>query len=186
MTLQFSQHFQLSHQFGLQQLNLTQTKGDTMEIFKDLKGREWRLQITVGTIRKVRSVLGLDLYDVSSEGFIQVIVDETEKLIDMFYLILEDQAKELGVDGQGFAEGFSGEVIDEATTAFLDELTNFFPRSKREPVKKLLAKTQKLVSIATERMMEKIDDINEKEIVDMAMANMKIPSTASSTEQQDT
>lgn len=157
-----------------------------MEIFRDLKGREWRLQITVGTVRKVRSVLKLDLYDVSSEGFIKVIVDDTEKLVDMFYLLLEDQAKELDVNEQSFAEGFGGDTIDEATTAFLNELTNFFPQSKREPAKKILAKTRKLVGMATEKLMQKVDQLDENEILDMAMESMNTQSKTSSIESQVT
>ena len=41
-----------------------------MHTFEDLRGKKWNLSLTVSAVRRVRSSLALDLYDLGDEGFI--------------------------------------------------------------------------------------------------------------------
>ncbi len=144
-----------------------------MRIVKDLQEREWELVITVGTVKRVRSKTGLDIYKIEGGDFIDTIVNDPEKFCDMFWAILEKQAIEKGVSELEFAEGFGGEVIEDLTNAFLEELTDFFHPSKRAPMKAALAKTQKLVEMAGKRVEAEIQGMDLEKEVDTVMEHMK-------------
>lgn len=147
-----------------------------MRVIKDLKGREWELQITVGTVKRVRSYCDLDLYNIGDSGFIKIIIDEPIKLIEMFWTIFEDQAKAKEIDEKEFCEGWAGDIIDEATKIFLDELIEFFPEKKRQPARKLLEKLEALAIKAYSRVEAECDSLSEEDMnvaLDTATENMK-------------
>ena len=158
-----------------------------METFKDLKGRQWELSITVSAIKRVRSALHLDITNLGEDGFIGILANDPEKMVDMFWVLLKAQAQtmswrekevegeelpepKVGVDEVEFGEGFAGDVIDEAVLAFTEELTNFFPEKKREATRKLFTKTGKVVEKGFQKIETEIDNMNVDEILDKAFS----------------
>jgi len=144
-----------------------------MKIIKDIKGREWKLQITVGTIKRVRGELDMDLYNIGDDGFITTIIDDPVKLVELLWLMFEDQAKEEGISAEDFLYGFAGDEIAIATNLFLEELTDFFPPSKRKPARDLLAKIQRLAEKAYKKVEVMVEEIDEDAVIDTVMETMK-------------
>lgn len=113
-----------------------------MHVFADALGRRWQIAINVFAVKKVRAVLAVDLntlLDDKMQGLSSLIRDPA-KLCDVLYVLCETQAKELKVSDEEFGRGLYGDVIGEATEAFVEELIDFFPDPKaRESLRKIMA-----------------------------------------------
>ncbi len=155
-----------------------------MKTFKDLKDRTWNLSITVAAVKRVRSGVNIDITDFGKDGFIGTLANDPEKMVDMFWVLLEAQAEKIkwqeevegkkedriGVSQEEFGEGFAGDVIDEATKAFIDDLTDFFPEKKREATRKLFKKTGQVVEKGFQKVEAEIDNLNVDEILEKAFS----------------
>ncbi len=144
-----------------------------MRVIKDLKGREWELQITVGTIKRVRSKLDMDLYKIDDKNFIKTIFDDPIKLIELIWVILEDQVKEKEISEIEFCEGWAGEAIEVATDLFIEELIEFFPPKKRQPLEKWWKMARSVELKILKKAEEEVLNIDENQILDTVLANMK-------------
>lgn len=106
-----------------------------MQIFKDRDGREWQVVLNVFQMKRVRAALGVDLINVielDKDG--QVRVDMIDKiandpclLVDILWVLVQDQARTLNVTDEQFGTALAGDAIESATKAFLDELVDFSP-----------------------------------------------------------
>ncbi len=147
-----------------------------MRVIKDLKDRKWELQITVGTVKRVRSLCDIDLYDITDGGFLNILIDDPVKFIDLLWVVFEEQAEKHEVTEEQFGQGWAGEVVDEATKLFLEELVNFFPEKKRRPTKKILEKFEMLAEKASKRAEVEVDSLTEADMdihLDTEMEKMK-------------
>lgn len=144
-----------------------------MRVITDLKKRQWDILITVGTVKRVRRALDLDIYDIAKEGFLKAIIEDQIMLVDMFYVICQKQAEKEGVTDIEFGESFDGNHIDKAVAIFLEALVDFFPQSRRDAVRKALAKTLELAERTGEKIVESLDKVDIEKQADMVMGNMK-------------
>ena len=111
-----------------------------MRNFKDNRGRSWQIALNVYEMKRVRSVLGVDLVNVialGKDGKVQVdlidrIANDPCLLVDILWVLVEAEAKEQGVSDVDFGSSLAGAAIEEATRAFLDELVDFFPNAPSE------------------------------------------------------
>ena len=115
-----------------------------MRNFKDNRGRSWQIALNVYEMKRVRSILGVDLVNVialGKDGKVQVdlidrIANDPCLLVDILWVLVEAEAKEQGVSDVDFGSSLAGAAIEEATKAFLDELVDFFPGARRLFLKK--------------------------------------------------
>lgn len=122
-----------------------------MKTFKDNQNREWIVTLNVAMMKDIRSQLGLDLINVitlDSKGDIKVdlidkIVNDPCLLVDILWVICSHQAKEEEITDIDFGSSMAGEAIEKATSAFLDELVDFFPGAKRLFLKKAVDLSRK-------------------------------------------
>ena len=128
-----------------------------MAKFSDAKDREWIVDVTVGTIKKVRKALDIDLADPSGAD-VNRMVDDPVLLVDTLWLLCEDQAKEKKITDEDFGRGLVGDPIELATTALLDAVADFFPGPKRSLLRKATEKMTAIRRKAEAIAMEKIDD----------------------------
>ena len=125
-----------------------------MAAFEDKTGRVWAVDITVGTVKRVRSLLGEDLMDVVGGGdLLERIVSDPVLLADMLYVICRPQAELENVTDDDFGAALAGDAIDAATKAFLEGLTDFFPQRRARLMKIALQKMETLQNKA-EAMVE--------------------------------
>ena len=128
-----------------------------MKTFTDNAGRSWNISVTVDAVKRVRSLLDVDLTEAASGKLIQQLADNPVLLCDVIYCIVKPQADEREITDEDFGRAMAGDAIDQATTAFLEDLVNFFPSRKREMLQKVLVKLKNLEAIAAEVVNKRLD-----------------------------
>lgn len=104
-----------------------------MHRFKDTEGREWLIVIKLGTLVRLRDQFQLDFLKdertlAAAIGRLQM---EPELLARTLFLLVGKQAVDQGVIEADFFDVLAGDVIADATKAFIDELAFFFQNSPR-------------------------------------------------------
>lgn len=130
-----------------------------MKVFKDNSGREWKVAITVETVKRVRSLCGVNLLDavkIEKDGvnadLIDQIANDPVLLVDIIYCVCRPQAEAEGVTDVQFGESMTGETVETATDALLEELINFFPEAKKKVLRLILDSVKRLKSQANTAM----------------------------------
>lgn len=140
-----------------------------MASFKDGKGRVWTLDITVLTLRRVKSDTGVDLLEVlgPNAALLRRIYDEPLLLASVLWSIarVTNRAQADEVTEDGFMEQLAGDVLDQATHALLEAIVSFFPSPKD---RKNLAAVLK----ATDEAMDKAREMAAKELEGLDVAAM--------------
>lgn len=138
-----------------------------MKVFKDNAGRTWTISVNVAAIKRVSSLVGVNLLDAAGGKLIQSLISDPVKLVDVLYALCQPEAVRLGVTDEQFGEAMAGDAIDLATTAMLEDLADFFPQARdRDRAKRVLrlinqmtAKTQDALDLKltqTEPQIEKL------------------------------
>jgi hypothetical protein len=108
--------------------------------FIDASGREWSIVVNVGTAKLVRDLTQVDLFNLfSSEA--QRVFSDPILLVNVLYVLVSSQCKERAVTEESFGESLYGDAIENASTAMLEEVANFFPSGRRQIALKTLQKT---------------------------------------------
>jgi len=116
-----------------------------MTPFADDNGREWRIHLTLGKVKEINDIIGLDLlapWDGKA-------VDAVTKNIFQFAKIMalavrfDDKADAAG-QGEALADGLRGEGLDRAIIAFWRDLSHFFVGQQRTAFVTLIAKAMEM------------------------------------------
>jgi hypothetical protein len=100
-----------------------------MQTFTDIHGRTWTVAITIGTVKRVKARLGIDMLD--AETFMKQAQDFIA-LCDLMYVICQDEAEKQGISDEQFGHSFAGPVIREAYNALMEAFFAFQPDPKSE------------------------------------------------------
>lgn len=129
--------------------------------FTDTAGRSWAVSVNVASLKRVKEALGVDLADVVGEdgGVIARLASDPALLVDVLYVLCRSQAAETGVSDEQFGEAMSGDVLADATDAFVEALIQFFPHAPtRENLRKYVATLEslrdKVARIGAERLAD--------------------------------
>ena len=128
-----------------------------MKTFTDNAGRSWNISVTVDAVKRVRSLLDVDLMQAAAGKLIQELADNPVLLCDVIYCIVKPQADAKEITDEDFGKAMAGDAIDQAISAFLEDLVNFFPSRKREMLQKVLVKLKNLEAIAAEVVNKRLD-----------------------------
>ncbi len=152
-----------------------------MQVFKDNEGRAWVIQIHVAAIKKCRALLDVDLPNLMEDGFTKLAatVADVVKLIDILYVLCQDQANERKVTDEDFGRAMWGDVMESASNAFIKELIDFFPGAlRREGLLKVMEASkdvQDKISIHNQTILNQIDtEAVAKQVIAEASAKMLI------------
>ena len=140
-----------------------------MPTFTDTAGRAWTVVVTVSGIKRVRDLLSVDLLDVANGDLLSRLADDPVLLVDVLYALLKPEADARGVTDEDFGRALVGGVLDEASSALMKGLLDFFPSAQR--------------ARALARMVRKIEE-NEAAVAEARTALASI-SGASSTNSPD-
>lgn len=99
-----------------------------MPTFKDINGREWKVEWDGLLLADVLTETGVDLADLSAGG-IATIEQESPKLVRVLTVLLRDEIKEAKLSDRQFSKGIRGNVFKEAFAAVLGAAADFFPQS---------------------------------------------------------
>ena len=154
-----------------------------MATFTDKVGRVWTVEISVDTVKRVRTVLDIDLLSIADResDVLEKLLDDPVMLCNVLFVVVEPQAKEAGVSDEDFGRSLFGDVLDDATKAFLMGLADFFPRRRRELLKAALSKVDEVVDrlsdLAEKRLTSGELDRELEKVVESALAKFGSSST---------
>jgi NAD-dependent oxidoreductase involved in siderophore biosynthesis len=129
-----------------------------MKTFKDNAGRTWTVGIDVAAIKRVRSLLDVDLMGAVEGKLLERLVSDPVLLCDVIYVVCKPEADAQNVSDEDFGRAMAGDAIEHATTALLEELVDFFPQGKRRVLHKALAKLQAVEARAVEYAQARLED----------------------------
>ena len=128
-----------------------------MKTFTDNTGRAWTVVVNVDAIKRVRDLAGVNLLEVVEGKLIDKLVGDPVLLCDVVYALCKEQADAKSVSDREFGVAMSGDAIDSATGAVLEELVDFFPQGRRRLLSKALAKLRKLEHATLEAAEARLD-----------------------------
>jgi len=112
--------------------------------FKDDLGRPWTIDITAGTMLRVKSLTGFSFdslippLDAKEKGNelapIESFIDDTEQFFGVLVAILKPAIEKAGITDEQFLDGFRGEGTTCCVASFLEALGDFF----RNPAKRTI------------------------------------------------
>ncbi len=129
-----------------------------MRKFNDNKNRGWILEINVGAIKRVRDLAKIDLLDMENGRIFERLIDDPVALCDVIYVLVKIQADEKGITDEDFGQSMAGDAIEDATTAMLEELVDFFPGPRRAILKKALGKLRTVQKLMIETANKELDN----------------------------
>lgn len=144
-----------------------------MPSFKDNKGRSWLVELDAPTVQKIRrdtcgisgcrhrpltnsQCEGVDLWDLSGKSFQKMDFD-TVLMVDVLWLICEEQAIARDISEMDFAKALRGEVLPEATNAMLKASVESLDPTKRRFLERAAATRHRHEELALNRTIEKIE-----------------------------
>lgn len=126
-----------------------------MKTFKDNSDRGWNVAINVESIKRVKTLLGVNLLDVLDEGgkLLARLHDDPLFLVDALYCVCKPEADQRQVTDEDFGRAMFGDAILHGAEALLEELADFFPDARRraairEVMHKMRATAERLLDHA--------------------------------------
>ncbi len=99
--------------------------------FTDTADRTWTVVVNVSGIKRVRDLLQVNLLDVANGDLLSRLADDAVLLVDVLYALLKPEADGRGVSDEDFGRALAGGVLDEAASALMKGLLDFFPSAQR-------------------------------------------------------
>jgi hypothetical protein len=112
----------------------------------------------VDAVRRVRSIVNVDLLEAVEGKLIEKLVGDPILLCDVIYVICKPEADQRSITDEDFGRSMAGDAIDHATTSLLEELVDFFPKSRRALLTKALGKFRQLETKAIQLVDKQLDD----------------------------
>ena len=156
-----------------------------MKTFTDNAGRTWTVTINVDAVKRVRTLANVNLLDVLDDGckLLAELHDDPVLLVDVLYCICKPEADAQHVSDEEFGRAMSGDAILQASTALLEELSDFFPNARqRAAMKELLKKTETVVERLLDHAETTIADLDPESVAQTAIASFgNLPESSAST-----
>jgi hypothetical protein len=106
---------------------------DAAPRFKDAKGNEWTLSLTLGLTDRVLSATGVDLLSDSGDtGTVLALVFDRRKLANVLWAVLSAEASDRGINQEQFVDALDGEALSNGWGALVDAIVFFTPPQGRE------------------------------------------------------
>lgn len=158
-----------------------------MKTFTDNTGRTWTLSVTVGMIKRVRALCGVDLANIITMEsgktpqvvLLERLASDPVLLVDVLFAVCKPEADAKGITDEEFGRAMAGDAIELAATALLDEIIDFFPEAKRKVFRKILDASRRFEARSKQALMELLEDPAFDEKIDQALDRLTISSSVS-------
>jgi hypothetical protein len=138
--------------------------------FQDRAGRTWSLSVNVDAVKRVRSLLSVDLLELGEGKLLEKIAADDVMLVDIIYVLVKPEADAQKVTDVDFGRAMAGDAIDAAWKAFLEELSDFFRSpAKRRVLRKALVKLEALEEKVMAAAEKRLDGPELDEALDDAL-----------------
>jgi hypothetical protein len=159
-----------------------------MKQFHDSKRQPWGISLTIGTVKRVKKLVDVDLLEISKGDppLITRLTTDVILIADVLCAICKPEADARNVSDEQFAELLGGDGLINAMNALLEELIDFFHQLGRTENVGIIRQAQKLVTTATRLATEKVNSVDvEKLLTDLLTdqfgnASMKLPESSES------
>lgn len=141
--------------------------------FNDNAGRAWSLEVTVATIRRVKTLLGVNLLESVSGDLMDRMAADPALLADVVFAVVQPQAEKLGVTDAQFGEGLAGDAVSGASDALIGALVDFFPAAKRGILQRATDARKELGEAIIAKAAERLD-----QALAQARQELSIPSAS--------
>ena len=143
-----------------------------MATFKDTKGREWKLCVSLQTVKEIQKKWKLNISQiVEADADVWKLLSNLEMFVDVIWLMVSKQAEEQDVTEHDFGEAMYGDEILDARTAFLKALVEFFPsQERRDAIKKMI---QIAVDAESQIIQQARDELASIDSVELAKEVLK-------------
>jgi hypothetical protein len=138
-----------------------------MKKFKDSNGREWSVVLNLAAAKKLKDEIEVDLLDGGES--MQRLASDPYTMVNALWLLCEKQATAASITDEQFGESLAGDPIDEATTALLEEVVDFFPQGRRKAMKPMLTKLMQVQSQAIALATKKLESQEMENLIQKAM-----------------
>lgn len=150
-----------------------------MNCFNDKNGRQWTLELNVGSARRVKAETGFDILNIMDlgdgegnfSGF-EKLASDAGLLVDVIYSLCKSQAEKSGLDGDGFAELFNGDAVEGAADALVKEIIDFSQPLKRKMLTVIYERTKRFREEAMEQMTAELESGKVGEILDAELSRL--------------
>ncbi len=109
--------------------------------FDDVRGRTWRLTLTINKIRQIKATNGCDFGKIADGELLMELGADPEKFAQILWILCETQAKAINVAPEDFAELLDGETIDAAAEALIAAVISFTRAPMRAALREVIATT---------------------------------------------
>ena len=149
-----------------------------MHTFADTQGRTWTVTINVDVIRRVRSLLNINLLEAVEGRLLERLITDPVLLCDILFVVIQPEAVAKDISDEDFGRSLGGDVLDLATTALLEELVDFFPSAKRTVFRKALTKLKQLETLAIETATQRLESSELEQRMRAAISGTQAASTS--------
>jgi len=143
-----------------------------MKTFNDNAGRTWTIAINVDAIKRVRSLLEVDLLEIVEGKLIEKLIRDPVLLCDVVYAVCKPEADAKGVSDEEFGRAMAGDAIEHATKALLEDLVGFSPSPRdRANLQRVLATTWNVMERARDLVEKRLESGELEKVVERALAS---------------
>ena len=155
-----------------------------MHSFKDCKGREWEISLTLGSAMAVRDAIGVDLLSPEQGDPPLLTRLGTDELLlgQVIAALLAKQIEASQYDAPDVLDAFDGETLGKAHTAFYEELRGLFQSRGRKDRATAVEKQMAMLDAAIEAVSARLDAVNVDAAVAGAMSGESPEPSASTLE----
>ena len=122
-----------------------------MSKFKTIDGKEWVIDVTYLTVKRVRDLCSVNLLDICNldkESLSGWVADDL-KVLEVICAVVRPQLAAIDMSDEDFFAACDGGVLKEAVERLVDQVSDFFQEPRKGLVKKVIQKLRE-----TERKME--------------------------------
>lgn len=155
-----------------------------MRTFKDTAGRDWEIAVNVGSIKRTRDLVKVNLYEVVEVkmALLQRLSTDYEMLANVLFALCKPEADKRGVTDEDFGSSLSGDCLWAGFNALLDDLTDFFPDPRQRMVlKKTIEKIRTVTGMLMTETENRLDAIDPSEVLkELSNSSGSSPASAES------
>lgn len=140
-----------------------------MRQFCDSKGRPWTLSVTVGTIKRVKALVGVDLLDLTAGDppLCNRIATDIMLVCDVAYALVKPVADSMSppVTDEEFGESLGGDAIAKCHEALQEEIADFFRQSGRTEMAGMIEGAKRLTTAAIREATQRVQAVDVDKII---------------------
>jgi hypothetical protein len=131
--------------------------------FTDKNEQKWVVEVNVGVIKKLKN-MGVDILS-DGEG-IDRLINDPVCLCESLFIICKEQCKDRNLNEEEFYSIIVGDVLGDAALALSNAIVDFFPKARREVLKKSLEKNRAIQEVLYQEIGKQVDSISTDIAID--------------------